>query len=342
MHEIAGMRGAAVIVDTCAGVKAGEEVLLVGDWWTAANGSLELLAGAISERGATPTMVLMDVREFDGNEPPASVSASMQSAEVIIAATRKSIVHSRAGERARDTSTRWISLVGLTPEELIEGGLFADYEAIRPAVHRMCDRMSSADVARVTSDVGTDVTFDLSNRTAAALDGFAHKPGSYATPGVIEAAISPVTGSTETKGTLVVDGAVPDLDIGVVEEPIYLEIEDGRVVSLTGGRAATRIRRAWRRVDRPESTNIAQLAVGMNPAVRAFSDRFRDNHGRFGNVHVGIGTSRGLLGGDVAAPIHFDGMLASATLELDGEVVLRNGDSFELGEDIEIPTGETG
>lgn len=64
----------------------------------------------------------------------------------------------------------------------------------------------------------------------------------------------------------------------------------------------------WGEHDDPAVYNIAQLGVGMNPECRTFTGWFSNDHGVFGTVHVGIGTSSN-LGGTIRAPVHFDAMM---------------------------------
>jgi len=49
-----------------------------------------------------------------------------------------------------------------------------------------------------------------------------------------------------------------------------------------------------------------------------------NDEGVYGTSHIGIGTSS-LLGGTVKAKMHYDVIMWSPTLTLDGEVVLRDG-----------------
>lgn len=63
----------------------------------------------------------------------------------------------------------------------------------------------------------------------------------------------------------------------------------------------------------------------MNPECEEFNGWFLNDHGRYGNVHFGIGTSSN-LGGTTRAPVHFDAMMGDPTLELDGEVVVKDGE----------------
>ncbi|WP_128904275.1 aminopeptidase [Halorubrum amylolyticum] len=321
MDSVQEMKGASIVVDTCAAIEAGEDVLVVTDWQVA--DVAERVAAAANERDANVTMTMMDPREYDGNEPEDTVAAAMMEADVIITPVHRSITHSSATAEAKANGARVISMVKFTDEQLVRGGLYADYEGMRPHCEEMARKFSEASEARVTSPQGTDVTVDLEGRDGNAHPGIADEPGEFTALVHIEANIAPVEGGTD--GTVVFDGAIPNLDIGVLEEPVRMEIEDGAVTSVEGGKEAKTIERVWAEHDDPAVYNIAQLAVGMNPECPEFNGWFSNDHGRYGNVHFGIGTSSN-LGGTTRAPVHFDAMMAEPTLELDGEVVVDGGE----------------
>lgn len=321
MDSVQEMKGASIVVDTCAGIQPGEDVLVVSDWEVA--DVAERVAAAANERDANVTMTMMDPREYDGNEPEPSVAAAMLEADVIITPVHRSITHSSATAEAKEAGARVISMVKFTDEQLVHGGLYADYEGMRPHCEEMAKKFGDADEARITSPQGTDVTVGLEGRDGNAHPGIAHESGEFTALVHIEANISPVEGTTN--GTVVFDGAIPNLDIGVLESPVTMEIEDGAVTSVDGGKEAKRIADVWADHDDPAVYNIAQLAVGMNPECPEFNGWFSNDHGRYGNVHFGIGTSSN-LGGTTRAPVHFDAMMAEPTLELDGEVVLEDGE----------------
>jgi leucyl aminopeptidase (aminopeptidase T) len=321
MDSVQEMKGASIVVETCAGIEAGEDVLVVSDWEVA--DVAERVAAAARERNANVSMTLMDPREYDGNEPDETVAAAMMESDVIIMPVHRSITHSEATARTKENGARVISMVKFTPEQLKTGGLYADYEGMRPHCEEMAQKFSETSEARVTSPQGTDVTVGLEDRDGNAHPGIAHESGEFTALVHIEANISPVEGTTD--GTVVFDGAIPNLDIGVLEEPVEMEIENGAVTSVEGGWAADKISRVWAEHDDPAVYNIAQLAVGMNPECEEFNGWFSNDHGRYGNVHFGIGTSSN-LGGTTRAPVHFDAMMAEPTLELDGEVVVEDGE----------------
>lgn len=323
MQSIKEMQGAGIVVDTCAALRPDDDVLIVADWNTAE--VAERVAGAARERSDQVSLTFMEPREHNGNEPPESVAAAMREANVILHITWRSITHSAASVEARDESTRWVSLNKFTPEQLRTGGLYADFEAMRPYCDEMAQKFTDASEARITSPQGTNVTVDIEGREGNSHPGIADEGGMHTGLVHIEANTAPVEGGTN--GTVVFDGAIPDLDIGALEEDVTMEIEDGTVVSVEGGKEAERIQSVWAEYDDPAVYNIAQLAVGMNPECREFNDWMSHAHARYGNVHFGIGTSS-LLGGKTRAPVHFDAMMGEATLEFDGEVVLEDGDNF--------------
>ena len=320
-NTVEEMKGASIIVETCAGIEAGEEVLVVTDWRVA--DVADRVAAAARERDANVTLTSMDPRELDGNSPPPTVSAAMMEADVIFTAVHRSITHSPENQQALQEGARVVSLVKFTPEQLITGGLYADYESMKPRCEEMAELFTDADEARVTAPNGTDATFGLADRPGNSHPGIVRNPGEFTAAVNIEANISPVEGTTE--GTLVFDGSIPNLDIGVLSEDIEMAVEDGAVVDIEGGKEAKKIERVWNEQNDPAVYNIAQLAVGMNPECRDFNGWFQNEHGVYGSLHVGIGTSSS-LGGTTQAPVHFDAMMSDPTLELDGETVLEDGE----------------
>lgn len=321
MNSVQEMKGAGIVVDTCAAVEPDEDVLVVTDWEVA--DVAERVAAAANERDANVSLISMDPREYDGNEPEDTVAAAMLEADVVITPVHRSITHSSAVAEAKAAGARIISMVKFTDEQLVTGGLYADYEEMRPHCEEMARKFGEASEARITSPQGTDVTVGLEGRDGNAHPGIADEPGEFTALVHIEANISPVEGTTE--GTIVFDGAIPNLDIGVLEENVEMDVEDGAVTAVRGGKEADKIRRVWAEHDDPAVYNIAQLAVGMNPECPEFNGWFSNDHGRYGNVHFGIGTSSN-LGGTTRAPVHFDAMMAEPTLSLDGEVVVEDGE----------------
>lgn len=313
--------GARKVVRTLARVREGEKVLVVADTDTAL--VAEALAAAALEITAEVVTTFMTPRRVDGDEPPAVVAAALQVADVALLPVSYSISHSNAVRRALEHGTRVLSLPATTPEQLVRGGAEADFEAASPTVRRVGELLTAASAAHLTTPAGTNCTFDLSGRKGNAHDCILDRPGKFSAFPNIEANISPVDGATE--GVLVFDGSIPNLRLGgPLRNPVICTVERGNVVKIEGGPEAEMIRKVWASLGDAAVYNIAQLAIGLNPEILVLTGVWAQDHGAFGTVHIGLGTSAN-LGGTTKAAAHFDGMMYRPTLVLDGRALLEDG-----------------
>ncbi|MGQ4556300.1 aminopeptidase [Halobellus sp. GM3] len=319
MSLVEEIEGARLLADRCVNVRPGEHVLIVGDW---RSGEVpERLAAAIDTLGAEASVSLMAPRKYDGNEPPATVAASMQEADAIILVPSRAIAHSAAANRALESGARIVAIGKLSLETLRADGLRVDFEALSPKVKAVADRFTEATTARLTAENGTDMTFSLEGREGNGLDCTVSEPGDFTVAYCAEANVTPVPEGTN--GRIVFDGSIPNLGVGLLQDDIVVEIENGSVTSIEGGQEARKVRQIWSEYDTPAVREAAELAVGLNPNCTELNGGFINDHGVYGSVHVGFGTSSN-LGGETRTPLHFDITLQSATLELDGETVLED------------------
>ena len=312
--------GASRILDVCAGLKPGEKVLILTDFLK--ESIARVLASAAMAMGAEPVIMVMPPREVDGQEPPETVAMAFKKADLILTPVAKSVTHTNAVKEAIAGGSRGIMLSAFVPEQLISGGVYADFEAQKPLCEKVARLLEEAVMAKLTTPAGTNLIMDLSGRKGNAHPGIARKPGQFTTVPNIEASTSPVEGKTE--GILVGDGSIPYYDIGVLKEPVYMTVKEGKVVDIKGGAQAETISGMMAAQDDPNVYNIAQLAFGLNPKC-VMSGIMLDDEGVYGTAHIGIGTST-LLGGKIKTKMHFDILMWKPTLELDGKVVLKEGE----------------
>ncbi|MBI3085788.1 MAG: hypothetical protein HYY88_08710 [candidate division NC10 bacterium] len=320
--QIAGIIGGArKVVRILARVREGEKVLIAADTDTPV--VAEALATAALEITPEVVTTMMTPRAVDGDEPPAVVAAALLAADVALIPVSYSISHSTAVRAALQHGTRVLSLPATTPDQLVRGGAEADFEAASPIVRKMGERLSAASAAHLTTPAGTDCTFDLSGRSGNAHDCILDRPGKFSAFPNIEANISPVDGTAE--GVIVFDGSIPNLRLGRLRDPVRCTVKKGSIVQVEGGHEADMIRKVWAGMKDAAVYNIAQLAIGLNPAIPMLTGVWAQDHGAFGTVHIGIGTSAN-LGGTTKAACHFDGMMYRPTLKLDGRAVLEGGE----------------
>jgi len=331
VRQILMLEGAMKVVRECAGVRRGEKVLILTDPERTEVASL--VAAAARDSGAEVVIAVITSGKFDGGEPPELVMPAMQAADVIFSILSRSITHSRAVKAALQAGARHLSMTRFEPHHLYRGGIRADFLAQKPVCDEMARRLGEASTARLTSKAGTDLVMSLAGRRGNSHPCVVREPGRHTSIINIEANIAPVEGTAE--GTLVIDGSIPNFDIGPVSEPVIMTVRQGRVADIRGGREARRLAQILESANDPNVYLIAQLAIGLNPECREFNGSVGNDHGVYGSVHIGIGTSEN-LGGQHRASLHFDAAMYAPTLELDGVPVLRDGQVL-----IDVPQGQS-
>jgi len=303
------------IVDELADVTAEEEVVVVSDPEKVSVG--RAVTNAARAADANATLAVMPRLDAHGNEPPDTVAAAMKAADVAFTATTHAITHTQSRLAASDAGTRVVVLRGVTEEMLIEGGMNTDYAELRRVTGAVRDVLDAASDAHVTSPAGTDVEINLEGSSAFALDGYFHDYGFSALPGG-ESPTCPQKPGTD--GTIVIDYSMDNL--GRLDDPIELTLEDGTVTGIAGGSQADELRRI---VDGAggHPRNLAEFAIGTNPDARLIGNLAEDKK-QSGTVHFAIGDDTS-LGGDLESEIHFDGLVRGPTVVLDGEVIVDEG-----------------
>jgi leucyl aminopeptidase (aminopeptidase T) len=314
-------RGAKILVDDCARVRCGEKVVVVTD--STLVHIAEALATTCHDRGADAVVVVMTPRRYDEEELPEAVAAAMESADVVFTPTRMGTAHTEANRRALRAGARVLCMDQYDDDLLTSGGILADFEGQRPTCHRLRDAFTAAETAHVTAPSGTDIRLNLSGRPGNSHDGILDAPGTFTCVPNIEINVSPVDGQGD--GVIVFDGSLPHFGVGVLRDPIRLEVEQGMVVKIEGGREAAILRDVWASANDPAVYNIAQLAIGANPLIRRVTGVMLNDHGVYGSVHFGIGTSA-TLGGTTYASTHIDGIMLNGSVKLDDRWVLRDGE----------------
>ena len=322
MKEALMMQGARTIMDNCVSLKAGETVLIVTDM--VQENIAKVLAAAAVERGAEVVVSTMKPRQRAGEEPPKLIAESMKFADVVLIPVSYSVTHTFAVKEAAENGARLLVLTDFTEEMLISGGIEADFRAIKPVCKGVADAYAKGSKVHVTSPGGTDLWLDITGRRGNALYCVV-EPGEFSTIPTVEANSSPVEGSAN--GRIVADASVPYLGIGVLNEPIVVDVKDGFITDIRGGRQAEVLKKDLASHNDPNCYNIAELGVGLNPKCKLCGIMLEDE-GVIPTAHIGIGTSI-TLGGTVKAPTHYDLLMWNPKIEVDGRVLV-DGDKVNL------------
>jgi leucyl aminopeptidase (aminopeptidase T) len=128
---------------------------------------------------------------------------------------------------------------------------------------------------------------------------------------------------TKTNGTIVVDGNMLGIGVDVVSSPIYWTVKDGKCVAIEGGEDARRLAKVIEGV--PNVDVVAEFAFGTSDKSPLGSP---SEKGRIGNVHFALGDNKNAYpGGQNSSPLHLDGVIRNATLEIldTGGYIFRDG-----------------
>lgn len=317
MIDILMVKGAKILIDVCTKVKPEEKVLIVTDMvkFNLAN----VIAGVAKERGAEVIVSVMRPRERAGQEPPVSTAEAMKEADVVFSPVSYSITHTNAVKNAASCGTRIIVMTDFTEGLMIQGGIEANFDELKPICKKVANRLAEGKKLRLTTPGGTDLEMDIAGRRGNALYCIV-EPGEFSTVPTVEANTSPLEGSAN--GKIVVDASIPYLGIGLLKEPIQVEVRNGFITKIEGGYQADILRKDLESQKDKNVFNIAELGLGLNPKCKMIGIMLEDE-GVMGTAHIGIGTSI-TLGGNIKTSCHYDLIMWKAKVEVDGKVIIED------------------
>ncbi|PSP90791.1 hypothetical protein BRC87_05670 [Halobacteriales archaeon QS_4_66_20] len=300
----------------------GDDVLIVSDTRTADSVVTALFAAA-HQQDLDPSVAIMPPRRGHGNDPTPVIEEAMVSADLCVMATSTALTHSDAGARAQRNGVKCVAMDEMTPEILRGGAASADYEAMQPIAQALGEIYAAGSEMRITSETGTDVVGDIGDQTYWPIAG---KIVDNETQSICafpdgEVGVAPDEGSTQ--GTIVWDTTVHG--IGLLEEPIELNIEDGWVVDIRGGSEAERFERTLREEGDDNAWYCAaEMSIGINPDAE-ITGAMRTDKKVEGAVHTATGDNYD-LGGGIQSNLHIDGSTVAPSVWVDDRQLVDEGE----------------
>jgi leucyl aminopeptidase (aminopeptidase T) len=304
--------GAHRIIGTCLAVREGEKVVVVTDAKTRAVG--EALFDAALGAKAQVVLAVIPAAERPGEEPPEQLAQMMADCDVVILATHQSMTHTAARRTANRAGARVASLPGVTEDMLAAGALTADYLEIQKTMRRLERRVRNAKTVRLTSEMGTDVTFNVTRRDWITKDtGVCHRRSETTTLPAGEIFVAPVEGSAD--GRLVIDAWFHER----TPEPVTVVVKEGYASKVTSAAGAVHeMNRGGR-----DGRAFGIVGLGINPNARVTGTLLEDEK-TLGAVHVGFGDNAA-YGGTVRCGVRVDALFTKGTVEIDGKAIFERG-----------------
>jgi leucyl aminopeptidase (aminopeptidase T) len=142
-----------------------------------------------------------------------------------------------------------------------------------------------------------------------------------------ETYIAPIEGSAE--GSVVINGSIPDRLLRPGEE-IMLRFAAGRVVGIEPADSPavrwlieTHIEPARLKED-PNWNNLAEIGVGVNPAVKALTGNMLFDEKSAGTAHIALGSNT-FMGGQIESSIHCDMVVRNPVILIDERPIVADG-----------------
>lgn len=311
------MNSARIAITDCMAVKDNETLLIVTDTKLEDIGRVLYQAGI--ELGIETYLSIMEPLASNGTNAPPAITEAMKTANAVICATSTSLTHTKSRIDACAAGSRVATMPGITPETL-KRGLGADYEGIAQRTLKITELLTKANVARVTTSLGTDINIPIDGIKAIASTGLIREPGSFGNLPSGEAYLMPKEDSSN--GTIVVDGSFAGIGKMPEGETITMKVEEGYVTSIEGGKAAAKLVELLEPFGKP-GRNLAELGIGTNDAAQICGDILEDEKVQ-GTIHLAVGNNKS-MGGTIGPQIHLDGIIMNPNVWLDDQPLLLDG-----------------
>jgi len=316
-----------VIIEEMFQVKTGETVAITAD--TGTNKQIaEGLAAAAFAVGGIPMLIYTPRAREDGQAgmpdwPAKALTAALCEVDVWIELNVPILLYSEIWETAmaKNKKLRYIIIGDASVDSLVRTFTGFDITLLGKLLNRVKDMAMVTKKVRITSKNGTDVTYETNKNYAFDIDdGDYSKPIFGTAPGYVN--IVPKIGSMN--GTIVFDVLMnADLNKGGV----IFEMKAGKIAKVKEGKEAEKFANYLAAFDDPNMYKISHNMLGLNPNIHTLSGEIVEDERIWGGVDFGFGHTSpiDMPPNGQPAQSHFDGVVAKATIYLDDQVIVKDG-----------------
>lgn len=278
---------------------------------------------AAEELGKEIEIVKVENSGRHGVEPGRDVSDRMVKSDVVMALTKYSLAHTSARKQLSQIGIPFLSMPDYNLDMLSNPAHYVEYKAIYSVVNKYSDILSKGKTIRVVTEKGTDITMDISDRQGNSCPGIVNEEFLLGSPPDIEANIAPI--EDNTNGTIVVDGSITDYRIGLLKNPIMLDVKNGKIVNIQADDFVLKmiISDIFKEVNSENAYYVGEFGIGFNDMAQICGNMLIDE-GAKGCIHFGMG-SNWTIGGSNIVSFHLDFVVKEATVWVDDELIIDKG-----------------
>ena len=124
----------------------------------------------------------------------------------------------------------------------------------------------------------------------------------------------------KSNGKVVIDGSVSG--IGMLEEPIVIEVVNGYAETIKGGKQAKQLEEMLDKTGR-DARAVAEFGIGTNYKA-ILTGHILEDEKVYGTIHVAFGNNLS-MGGRISVSSHIDGLVKEPDVYFDDKLVMTKG-----------------
>jgi len=260
----------------------------------------------------------------DSTLPMKALTAVLVETDAWIEYNRNIILYSTPYDiaNAKNPKLRYVCASAMNVDMMVRLIGRIDFYNLEKFMTRLVKLTENSKHIRITTPAGTDVEFDNDPKHPVNLRGSRYDvPSTHMIPGQIS--WSPALDTIN--GKIVFDGSIVPPIVGVLEEPVTLQIKNGTIVKIEGGKEAIEYEKWLKGLDHPQMFKLAHTAYGVHPNARLTGDIVEDER-IWGATVWGIGNVGPILiPGGISGPSHSDGICLNSSVWLDNVQIMNTG-----------------
>jgi aminopeptidase len=330
LKQLEAMRpGARAAARTCMGIGPVDRVYILTDNLT--HGIGRILSEEASEAGGE--VLVHDLEQF-AERPIIAVPDALE-AELLkfrptvtfyAAASQPGEVTFRTALRTfllSELKVRHAHMPGITAQ-LMQEGMRTDYRMVSSVTTAVYDIARMAEKIYVTTPDGSQLTAVLDpDMRWVPCTGIYHEAGNWGNLPEGETFTCPQT----VDGTLVahIIGDHFSAKYGVLSQPVTFELHDGGVTGVQGANAAL-VAELTAYLDSAENARrVGEFAIGTNVGLRQLTGNLLQDE-KIPGIHIAFGNPYPAeTGATWSSPLHLDVIPLRCTIEVDGEIIMKDG-----------------
>lgn len=327
-NEFELAKAAKILVEELLGLKEGEEFVITVD--TSSEIKLaEVTAAAAHAIGAKPMIILTATPPGPANMvddflPSASIGGALERADAWVEFNNMYLLYSQTSNNAFKKNKKLRELVLPHMDDEVFVRMFAEtkFKPLSAFMEKITEMTRVAEVITLKSDLGMDISFKNHPLTCICCDtGYALTPGIHQLCGQIgwEPDFDTINGEIVFDGSL-----VPQ--VGIVDEPVHVFMEKGRIVKIEGGAKAREWENYLASFNDPQMYGVSHVCYGFHPNAK-LAGHLGEDERVWGCTQWGFG-SVGMcpqFPDGIPAASHTDGISLNTTVLLDGKEIMHNG-----------------